>query len=175
MNGHGDVMKTSISIKNKYSTIVLPLLWVVIDYLAVLLAEQLSFFLRNALITNSALHISWLSFHVIGPAIFILFMQVQSLYTRRMQFWRIISRIFKANLYAVGVMIFLMYVLETASHTSRLFIGFICLLLSCIIPLCQPQTIELSPYAAASGPHHGGRKDGCYCAEIFQERFRSCL
>lgn len=43
MNGHSDVMKTSISIKNKYSTIVLPLLWVVIDYLAVLLAEQLSF------------------------------------------------------------------------------------------------------------------------------------
>ena len=90
----------------------LPLLWVVIDYIAVLLAEQLSFSLRNALITNSALHISWLSFHVIGPAIFILFMQVQSLYTRRMQFWRIISHIFKANLYAVGMMIFLMYVLK---------------------------------------------------------------
>ena len=125
MNNHDEVMKTSISIKNKYSTVVLPLVWVVIDYIAVYLAEYVSYTLRNVLITDSVLHISWLSFHVIGPAIFILFMQVQSLYTRRMQFWRIISRIFKADLYAVGAMIFLMYVLETASHTSRLFIGFI--------------------------------------------------
>ena len=42
MNGHSDVMKTSISIKNKYSTVVLPLVWGVIDYVAVLLAEYVS-------------------------------------------------------------------------------------------------------------------------------------
>lgn len=125
MNDHDEVMKASISIRNKYSTVILPLVWGVVDYIAVLLAEYISYTLRNVLITDSVLHVSWLSFHVIGPAIFILFMQVQSLYTRRMQFWRIISRIFKADLYAVGMMIFLMYVLETASHTSRLFIGFI--------------------------------------------------
>ena len=82
-----------------------------------------AFFLRNALITNPALHISWLSFHVIGPAIFILFHAGSvSVYTAHAVLAHHF-RIFKANLYAVGVIFHVCS--ETASHTSRLFIGFI--------------------------------------------------
>lgn len=61
--------------------------------------------------------------HVIIPVVYLIFLQAHSLYTRRMQFWKIISEIFKSNIYAIALLIFIMYVAQEAAHTSRLFVG----------------------------------------------------
>ena len=114
---------SSISLKNKYSSEVLPLVLMIVDYVAILGAEFFSYSLRNFFITTTVFKLSWLSFHVIVPVVYMVFMQVNDLYTRRMQFWRIISKIFNANVYAVTVLIVILYLAHTADTTSRLFVG----------------------------------------------------
>jgi undecaprenyl-phosphate galactose phosphotransferase len=114
---------SSISLKNKYSSEVLPLVLMIVDYVAILGAEFFSYNLRNFFITTTTFKLSWLSFHVIVPVVYMVFMQVNDLYTRRMQFWRIISKIFNANVYAVTVLIVILYLAHTADTTSRLFVG----------------------------------------------------
>ena len=112
-----------ISIKNKYSTTILPVVLVIVDYLAVLAAEWLSLHIRNGVISASQFHLSWLSFHIIVPVVYLGFMQVHSLYTRRIQFWQVMSEIFKVSVYAIAALIFIIYVVHTAATTSRLFVG----------------------------------------------------
>ena len=98
--------KGSISIKNKYSNELLPLVLVISDYIAIWLAVNVSYCLRDWLVPGSHFHLSWLSIHVIIPVVYILFLQLHHLYTRRMQFWQVISGIFKSVFYAIAVLIF---------------------------------------------------------------------
>lgn len=119
----------SISIKNKYTTILLPLVRLVLDYLAIISTEFIAYELRNFFVQNGGvLHISWFNFYVIWPLIYILFIHLNELYTKRMQFWRIVSRLFKANLYAIVTIISLMYFTNIARITSRLFLFLYCVL-----------------------------------------------
>ena len=113
----------SISIKNKYSNEVLPVVLAVADYIAIWLAEYVSYGLRDCLIPNTHFHLSWLSIHVIVPAVYLLFLKLHHLYTRRMQFWQIISNIFKSTFYSIALLIFFIYIAQTAASTSRLFVG----------------------------------------------------
>lgn len=115
----------AISLKNKYSTILLPLVLLIVDYMAVLGAVTCAYELRETLVPSTSYHLSWLSMHVIIPVVYLVFMQVNSLYTRRMQFWKIISKIFKVNLYAMSLLIFIIYVAQVSAQTSRLFVGFL--------------------------------------------------
>ncbi len=119
---------STISIRNKYSTFLMPLLLLVVDYAAVLAAEYLACALRNWLMENTYFRLSWLSIHVIVPAVYMIFMQTHELYTRRIQFWRLISQIFQVNLYSMAVLIFIMYLAQTAASTSRLFTALLGLL-----------------------------------------------
>lgn len=109
---------------HKYAYLFAPLLLVLADYFAVLCAEGLSFALRNYFIRNHGiLYISKFHFYVIAPVIYIVYLQLCNLYTRRMQFWRIIAGIFKANLYAILTGIFVLYAVQRAATTSRLYMG----------------------------------------------------
>jgi FlaA1/EpsC-like NDP-sugar epimerase len=111
-----------IGLTNKYSGYLLPVILMVVDYCAVLCAEKLAFELRNFFIPDGGmLEISWLSFFVICPLTYIIFFHMGSLYTRRMQFWRIIARIFKINIYATVAIVVMMYAAHIAGTTSRLF------------------------------------------------------
>lgn len=112
-----------ITLKNRYSNELLPVVLVLCDYLAIVLAELFSGTVRNCLIHSSHFSLSWLSLHVIVPAVYLIFLQMYHLYTRRMQFWQVISKIFKANLYAIGMLIFIIYIVNSAAHTSRFFVG----------------------------------------------------
>lgn len=114
---------SSISIKNKHSAFLLPIVLLLVDYAAVFAAEQVSFGLRNLFVPETNLRLSWLSIHVIIPVVYLAFMQAHELYTRRTQFWRIISEIFNVNLYAIGTLVLIMYLAQTAAQTSRLFVG----------------------------------------------------
>ncbi len=125
----------AISVKNKYSNELLPIVLMIVDYIAVLGAEILSHSLRNWLVPETTFQLSWLSVHVIIPITYIACMHACQLYTRRMQFWRVISNLFKANIYAILALILMMYLVQTAARTSRLFVAlmwitaFICLVI----------------------------------------------
>ena len=111
-----------IPFKDKYAHILLPALLVIIDYCAVLASEQMAFMLRNFLIKNhGTLYISPLHFYVVCPLIFLLFLHICRLHTRQMQFWRVISGIFKACLYGILAEVLFMYVIQIADTTSRLY------------------------------------------------------
>ena len=98
----------------------------VMDYCAILCAESTAFYLRNFFVPNGGvLHISWLSFHVICPITYMLYIHMSDLYTRRMQFWRIISKLFTAGIYGTVTIILLMYLAHIGETTSRLFIVFL--------------------------------------------------
>ena len=113
-----------ISAINKYSFIIVPVILFLADYLAVLCAEQLSFDLRNILVQNHGrLYISKFNFYIITPFLYIIFLQICGLYTRKMQFWRTIAGIFKANIYAVLMGVVILYVVQRAATTSRLYVG----------------------------------------------------
>ncbi|MCI6300312.1 MAG: undecaprenyl-phosphate galactose phosphotransferase WbaP, partial [Megasphaera elsdenii] len=118
-----NLSKSSISIKNKYSNELLPLVLAIGDYIAIWLAVNVSYSLRDFLVPGSHFHLSWLSIHVIVPAVYLLFLQLHHLYTRRMQFWQVISGIFKSVFYAMISLIFLIYIAQTAASTSRLFVA----------------------------------------------------
>lgn len=112
-----------ITFRNRYSSELLPIVLLVFDYVAVVLAELFSLHLRNFLVPTTHFSLSWLSIHVIVPVVYLVFLQLYRLYTRRMQFWQVISQLFKANLYALGLLIFIIYIVHNAAHTSRLFVG----------------------------------------------------
>ena len=115
--------KGSISIKNKYSNELLPVVGVIADYMAIWLAEYVSYGLRAFWVPETHFHLSWLSIHVIIPVVYILFLHIHHLYTRRMQFWQVISGIFKSIFYAIALLIFFIYIAQTAASTSRLFVA----------------------------------------------------
>lgn len=118
-----EINKKEISDKNKYTMFFLPLVRLVLDYLAIISAESIAFELRGFFVPNGGiLHISWLNFYVIWPLVYLIFMQINELYVKRMQFWRIVSRIFRTNLYASVTIIVLMYLANIAGSTSRLFL-----------------------------------------------------
>jgi Undecaprenyl-phosphate galactose phosphotransferase WbaP len=111
-----------VSLANKYSNYLLPVILMVVDYCAIICAERLAFELRNIFVPNGGtLNISWLSFYVICPLTYIIFFHLGGLYSRRMQFWRIIARIFQINLYSTVAIVVMMYVAKIAGSTSRLF------------------------------------------------------
>ena len=110
--------------KNKYAAILLILFLIVIDYFAVICAEQTAFELRNFFVPKGGkLHISWLNFWIVFPAIFLLFLNVEHPYNRRSPFYKIIEKIFQATMYATVAIIIELYVGRLAASTSRLFVG----------------------------------------------------
>ena len=113
-----------IKVTNKYATFLLPLLLIAIDYIAIVSAEQAAFSLRNFLVTtNGQLHIFWLNFWVVFPTIYLLFIAVHHPYNRRVQFYKVIQKLFYAVCYASVAVIMVLYFGKLAATTSRLFVG----------------------------------------------------
>lgn len=116
-------MKFKIPEYDKYTNYLLSVLLFVIDYLSIVLAEQSAFILRNWIVSDGGtLHISWLNFWVVFPLLYLLFLNIEQLYNRRMQFWQVIERIFQASLYAVVAIVIVIYIGQIAASTSRMFI-----------------------------------------------------
>ena len=117
---------SQITKSDQYAYVITPLVLAISDYFAVLCAEQLSFTLRNLLITNHGeLNIPTLIFWVITPVIYIVFLHICESYTSNKQFWRIISGIFKACVYAIFNCVILLYIIHIAEFISRLYMGFL--------------------------------------------------
>lgn len=116
-------MKFKIPKYDKYTNYFLSALLFVIDYLSIVLAEQNAFVLRKWIVSDGGtLHISWLNFWVVFPLLYLLFLNIEQLYNRRMQFWQVIEKIFQASLYAVVAIVIVLYIGQIAASTSRMFI-----------------------------------------------------
>ena len=112
------------TVMNKNIRILLPLLLLLGDYLSVVAAEQSAFVLRNIIMrAGPELRVSWLNFWIVFPAFYVLFLNMERLYTRRAQFWQIIKSIFYCSVYATIAIIIELYVAQLAGSTSRLFVG----------------------------------------------------
>lgn len=108
---------------NKYTNVILPMVLVVVDYIAIISAEGFAFWFRNSFVGNNSLHISWLNFWVVFPLLYIIFLNIEQLYNRRAQFWQIIQKLFVTSCYAITAIIILLYIARIAASTSRMFIA----------------------------------------------------
>ena len=107
----------------RYSKIINVLLFVALDYLALLAAEQCAYFIRNSFFRSGHLHISWLNFWFIFPLLYIVFLNMGQLYSRRRPFYKEVEQLFKASCYGTLAVIFVLYIARIAAHTSRFFVG----------------------------------------------------
>ena len=104
---------------NKYFTTIL---FIILDYLAIVAAEQSAVSLRNLCFGVSRLHISWLNFWVIFPILYMLFINMRQLYSRRMPFYKEVEQVFHSCLYGTLALVFVLYVAQIAARTSRFFV-----------------------------------------------------
>lgn len=99
------------------------LLFVVLDYFALVGAEQCAFWIRNLFFHSSYLHISRLNFWIVFPSLYIFFLNIGQLYSRRRPFYNEVEQLFQASFYGTLAVIFVLYVARIAEHTSRFFTG----------------------------------------------------
>lgn len=99
------------------------LLFIVLDYFALVGAEQCAFWIRNSFFHSSYLHISWLNFWIVFPSLYIFFLNIGQLYSRRRPFYKEVEQLFQASFYGTLAVIFVLYVARIAEHTSRFFTG----------------------------------------------------
>lgn len=93
-----------------------------LDYIVLTAAEGAAVLLRNFFVSGSHLHISDANFWLAFPAIYIFFLALGQLYTRRMPFYKETEKIFYAGLYGTAAVVFLLYASKIAASTSRLFV-----------------------------------------------------
>lgn len=108
-----------------FNSIVQMLLLLGVDYLAVVSAEGVAYSLRNWLVHTGVLRVSWLNFWVVFPAIFLFFINMLQLYSRRRPFYKEVEQLFHACCYGALGIILVLYVAQIASSTSRLFVGLV--------------------------------------------------
>lgn len=118
---------------SKYLNTIIAVLFVILDYVVIVSAEQSAFWLRNFILHSHSLHISWLNFWVTFPLIFLLFMHIVQLYSRRMPFYAEVQLLFKACCYSILTIVLVMYVAHIAEATSRLFVGLFGVLAFCYL------------------------------------------
>lgn len=94
------------------------------DYTAILAAEILSVAARDWIMSgHGSMHVSWLNLHVFFPLCFILCIHLSGLYWKRMQFWEVITRLFKSSIYGMVMVIMILYFAQIGQVTSRLFVA----------------------------------------------------
>lgn len=108
----------------QYAAYLLPVLFIAIDYLAVAAAELLSYQLRQRWIhvADSSFYIPDIYLFGIVPFIFLGFLYAMRTYTRNLPFWIVVQKIFWACVYAVLLVILLMYFAQVGEVVSRLFV-----------------------------------------------------
>ena len=104
---------------SKYLNTIIAVLFVILDYVVIVSAEQSAFWLRNFILHSQSLHISWLNFWVTFPLIFLLFMHIVQLYSRRMPFYAEVQLLFKACCYSILTIVLVMYVAHIAEASRR--------------------------------------------------------
>lgn len=115
-----------ISFLERYSSLLLPFMLLLADYSAILAGLGVSYFLRTLLNSVLELDFSLRFFSVytllVTPMIFLTFLHFDRMYIRRMPFWQMAEKLFKASLYAILTIIVIMYFTGMAKEVSRVFV-----------------------------------------------------
>ena len=117
-------MYTSTRIPSRIRRICAPLLFVVFDYIAILLAEKMAFGLHDlyGLLMGTSYHVpdAYLYFWI--PLVFIAFLAISQTYTKMQPILETVRQIFYAVLYALITCIVALYFMEASILTSRLYV-----------------------------------------------------
>ncbi len=100
----------------------LPTIGMIIDWLIILLSEHLAVIIRNGLLGPAQLHIAWLNQYVAFPLIFIAFLRHAGVYQNPMGIWVLMERIFWSCVYAMLLIVLLVYATHIGNSTSRLYL-----------------------------------------------------
>lgn len=105
---------------------IMPILLLVVDYIAIVLAEKVAVYLRQNIILFSSYSympdIPDLYLYVFVPVIFLIFLYNANIYVIRLPFWEVIQKIFNAIIYSVMVSITMMYFGHIAGGISRIYV-----------------------------------------------------
>ena len=150
-----------ISKAENISSYILPLLVTAGDYLAIILAETIAFYLCDA-ITPYKFHINIPNdyFYLWVPAVFIFFLFFADTHKRMLPYWETIKNIFYANFYSIIAVIFILYLIhEDVSRISRLYVvslfvltfACICLIRQILIYICNRLDVLKEPVIFIGG------------------------
>lgn len=106
--------------KQQYPRYVAPLLFLVTDYLAILLAEKLALWVRNLTVTY---HIGSGYIYFWVPVVFLVFLAQSQVYTKMQSLLDSSKKIFYALLYGIVACIALLYFFKESVVVSRLYVG----------------------------------------------------
>lgn len=117
-------MYTSTRIPSRIRRICAPFLFVVFDYIAILLAEKMAFGLHDlyGLLMRTSYHVpdAYLYFWI--PLVFIAFLSVSQTYTKMQPILETVRQIFYAVLYALITCILALYFMQASVLASRLYV-----------------------------------------------------
>lgn len=117
-------MHTGTRIPARIRRICAPLLFVVFDYIAILLAEKMAFGLHDlyGLLMGTSYHVpdAYLYFWI--PLVFIAFLAISQTYTKMQPILETVRQIFYAVLYALMTCILALYFMQASVLASRLYV-----------------------------------------------------
>lgn len=117
---------TDINKIDRISSYIVPILLIVMDYMAILFAQKISIYLRGNIESFSAYtvmpNIPPLYFYFIVPAIFLLFLFSKQIYINRVPFWEVIEKVFHAIICSILVCVTMMYFGHIAGGVSRIYV-----------------------------------------------------
>lgn len=106
-----------------YSEKILALLLIVVEYIAIIVAEKISLFVQNNIpYTTGKFYIPDIYFYLVIPAIYIFFVEHTKVNERFIFFWETMQRIFYAVLYSEIFCIIALYVFKSSNYLSRSYI-----------------------------------------------------
>lgn len=106
-----------------YSEKILALLLIVVEYIAIIVAEKISLFVQNNIpYTTGKFYIPDIYFYLVIPAIYIFFVEHTKVNERFIFFWETMQRIFYAVLYSEIFYIIALYVFKSSNYLSRSYI-----------------------------------------------------
>lgn len=117
-------MNTGIRIPARIRRVCAPLLFIIFDYTAILLAEKMAFGLHDlyGLLMGTSYHVpdAYLYFWI--PLVFIAFLGIAQTYTKMQPILETVRQIFNAVLYALITCILTLYFMEASMLASRLYV-----------------------------------------------------
>ena len=102
---------------------ILPVLLLMVEYIAILFAEKISLIIQNNIpYTTGKFYLSEGYFYIIIPAVYIFFIAYTKVNERFIFFWETMQRTFYAALYSEIFCIILLYLFKTSNYVSRSYI-----------------------------------------------------
>jgi len=112
------------NIISQYASYMRPILFMIGDYVAIVLAQYLAYFIRLYLLPiENVFSINTIYFLLIVPVIFISFLHFGNTYTQIGTLESRIKLLLKSTIYGIVTITFLMYVGKVSDGVSRLYVG----------------------------------------------------